>query len=174
MKKTLITLMVISVVLGFLRGNVQAAETTSVDKWITQGHVQVAGSGSYSSSSGNIRSQTRLFLAPSVEYFIMDHFSLGGSLNWLSISDTPSDVSFGPSATYYFFESDRWAGSLEFGAAFGLSESAYDSFISGGLGLRYFFVPSVAIGPRVLVQNFSDRGLSFQKIGILANFSIYL
>lgn len=145
-------------------------------KNIKEDNIQVSGSGTFTATSGLKKNSNVLRLVPSVEYFLVDRFSLGASMTYYSVSGQDAEISVGPSATYYFLEFGDWITAIEGGAELGLSDQAYDRFVYAAAGLKYFFNPTVALGPKFFFESLFDSasGSDFQRYGLAAVFSIYL
>jgi hypothetical protein len=123
---------------------------------LDKGNTQLGGRFSWSQTDTDRNSSnyiSTLLIAPSAECFIMDNFSLGGTLTYLSnkvSSSTSNDfLGIGPSATFYFGAHDDLAyyfhqviiytqqlATSNQGATYGTSD----------LGVRFFANSKVAFG----------------------------
>ncbi|MGE0633949.1 MAG: hypothetical protein AB7O96_16160 [Pseudobdellovibrionaceae bacterium] len=140
----------------------------SFEKNISRGHMQVGGGAnlSYGSQSGTV-----LYVQPSFEYFIMDHISLGASIDY-SASRTYTFSGIGPSATWYFAEFNQWATFAHQGFNFvrvkdenGTETSTTNSGVTG-LGISHFFTPAISFGVGAYVQYFQqDVGTRVDALG---------
>ena len=132
---------------------------------IKQGNVQVSGSfgAGYSSYS-----RATYYLNPTAEYFVANRFSIGGSIE-SSISSNYSSYGIGPSLSYYFWRSDKWAAVIGTGVLYNSTNGStnYYTYSStyqmeswsaiGKLGLSYFINPSVSFGPIFSYQSVINR-----------------
>lgn len=169
MKKALVGLgvvlsMVVSFLLGFLPrafAEGEAALTAPISESVSastfepkvnQGDIMVGGSLGF---AYHTFSRLTFELNPTIEYFVVDRLSLGGTVG-LSFSEYSNSYLVGPSATYYFWKEDRLTANV--GAELRIGRYEYDSYDSGRvtktatlgrfrLGLNYFLTPEVSVGP---------------------------
>ncbi len=128
-------------------------EATTEMPNINKGNVAVAGSLglAYSSYTGAI-----YFLNPSAEYFVLNSFSVGGTVQ-STISKHSRSFGMGPSLSYYFWQNKKWASYIGAGALYTTvrTENISNQYTAvsqywsanGTLGLNYFLTPSVSFGP---------------------------
>lgn len=148
----------LSFLTGFLpRAFAQESAISTVYPKISKGDVMLGGSLGFAYST---YSRLSFELNPTVEYFVADRFSLGGTIGF-TISDSHTYYLIGPSATYYFWRDENLTANV--GAE--LRTGAYNwaegrsGFSSGRfrLGLNYFLSPEVSIGPLLtLDKGFGD------------------
>ena len=141
----------LSLVLSFLMGFLPKAFAQDIEPKINKGDMMVGGSVGFAYST---YSRLTFELNPTIEYFVVDRLSLGGTIG-LGYSDAFVSYLLGPSATYYFWKSDRLTSSVGAEIRFGGYEYERDSEpvrqtgTSGRfrMGLNYFITPEVSIGP---------------------------
>ena len=105
-------------------------------------------------------------LNPSIEYFVADGISVGGYFAYYrdstsDSSDVFESLRFGPSASYFFWTSDRFAARLQGSFLRGTRqaksstledsrESSYGGWVARvGAQFGYFLLPSVSVGPSI-------------------------
>lgn len=158
-----------------------AAETTQPEHrpmgplYITQGHMEVAGQGFYQTpAEGN---GWQLELSPKVEYFVLNRFSVGGTLRYTDGGSINSQIEVGPSVTYYLTHTSKWAISIDQSIRYAKPEVG-DNFIAGetGLAFDYFFTESIAFGPAVKALYYfnGDTSAPGDATRFLLNFSLFL
>lgn len=144
---------------------------------IRKGNVAVGGDlgASYSTYSGST-----LYLNPSAEYFIADRFSIGGMLT-TTLSENFQSYGIGPSATYYFWNQNKWAASTGLAVRYSTSNSEYDNSSSywtgmAKFGMGYFATPSVSFGPQLTVYHDigDSKASSSTWSTLLFQFNVYL
>jgi len=150
---------------------------------IKSGNLAVGGSfGSGYSTYSNVT----FYLNPTLEYFVIDRLSLGGSI-YYSNSSTYKSYGLGPSFSYYFWQQERWAAFFGGGAVYhdtfdGSYYSGYYNYwtAQAKLGLNYFVYPTVAFGPflsygHTFSNQNSDISVSDSNYGqLLFQFSVFL
>ncbi len=111
MKSILMVIVLLTAGLSFAASeNVSSLKMDSdseVSANILKGHMQVGGGFNYrqsSPSNGELNSNYGIY--PQVEYFVIDHLSLGGTLNFFGQngSTTYTGYGIGPSLSYYFYQ----------------------------------------------------------------------
>lgn len=147
----------------------------------TKGHYMVGGSASMShdSSSSLSVSYTSLTLSLPLQYFVIDRLALGGTFSlshFESSGATFNTFGVGPAATYYFWNYGKLA---LFGAenlAWTKSTGSKSQWVwSNTLGLDYFFVPQVSIGPALnYTHRFTDDVVFNNSFSAFVNFRIFL
>jgi hypothetical protein len=119
-------------------------------KHILSGNLEIGGGFSALQVSNKGDSHTQYSIYPQLEYFIFDHFSVGGSLSYFNNShseETVSGFGLGPSATYYFMELGNSAFYVNQNISFfKFADSPYEKSASTSLGSKFFIVPQVAFG----------------------------
>ena len=117
-----------------------------------------------------------LNLGTSLERFLTDRWSLGGSLGLTHYSDT-TDVSMGPSSTYYFYLEDRVGAYFNTKLTYDFTDQ-FDDMLrwKNGVGMRYFMTPAVALGPEVFFNHGFGMGnrRDYNQFGMLATFALHL
>ncbi|MFN7684735.1 MAG: hypothetical protein ACK5QT_04910 [Oligoflexia bacterium] len=105
-------------------------------------------------------------VASSIEYFVAEGIAVGGRFSYGRISQSSSssgseDLGFGPSASYFFWTSDRFAARLQGSFLRRTSqdkssiledsrESSYGGWVARvGAQFGYFLLPSVSVGPSI-------------------------
>ena len=144
---------------------------------IRKGNVAVGGDlgASYSTLGGST-----VYLNPSAEYFIADRVSVGGTLT-STLSENYKSYGIGPSATYYFWNQNKWAASTGFAIRYSNSSSEYDrnsSYWTGvaRFGAGYFATPSVSFGPQLTIYRDIGGGDASTSTWstLLFQFNVYL
>lgn len=164
MRKTLLFgILLSSMLAGAAADNAQIAPLNAnfKEKLIKKGNVEAAGQFSLGVTNENSENSS-LYLAPSLSYFVMDKFSVGMSMTFSQSkwsNSSSQGLGFGPTASYYFAESENWV----FHATQAITHSnwvnQYDTSYYGiertenystisttALGAKYFITPSVAFG----------------------------
>jgi hypothetical protein len=146
---------------------------------IHKGNIAAEGSASISFYAPSGRaSSTAISVSPSLQYFVVDHLSIGGSLSYhhYSGSDGWTSWGIGPSITWHFWSTGHLSvfASEEIFLNKGTNLNWYGSN-TAGLGMNYFITPSVAIGP--LLQTYyqfenSELPSAFGT-SLIGKFSIY-
>ena len=146
---------------------------------INKGNIQADGAASVSNYAPT--GQTSSFIvvvSPSVQYFVMNRVSIGGSLYFQHYSSGASwnALGIGPSATWHFWSEGHLSASVSDGLT--VNENTNSRWYlnnSTGLGLNYFITPSVAIGPALVVSyQFSSLDLpAALNTSVVVKFSIY-
>ncbi len=143
------------------------------------GNVEVAGAASY---TRNVRTNERyISITPRAEYFFLNRFSAGGTVNYSDNQDVNGATStltlIGPSATYYITHTARTAVSLGQSVLF-QSTTGADNVIQGitGLALDYFFSSSIAFGPELRGIYYFNGGLNkpADAVQLAFHFSLFL
>jgi hypothetical protein len=151
------------------------AERTMGPLYITKGHAEVGGGGYYQTAAEG--SGWILDLNPKVEYFILNRFSVGGTVRYVDGSLIDNTVEIGPSVTYYLTHTSNWAVSVDQSIRYALPEEG-DNYIAGetGLAFDYFFTESIALGPEVKALYFfnGDDDAPGDATRFLVNFSLFL
>lgn len=141
---------------------------------INQGNFEISGSVGlgYSTPSGFLAQ-----LNPTFRYFIFKHFSFGitGDVN---ASQVGTAWSGGPSASFYFWNSERWAAYLgedvtyTFSNYLELDSSPWESYSK--LGFNYFITREVAFGPALVYShNLGDGSAYPGDLTMLASFGLF-
>jgi hypothetical protein len=124
-----------------------------------------------------------LGLNTSVEFFLLDRLSVGGSLSVThQFADWGmSSYSLGPSLSYYVFKEGRWAAYL--GQSLSYTRTVYPGIYSdwgvlwtSKLGLDYFLAPNISIGPAISYGHYLFREDPSQPRGVPAitgHFTLY-
>lgn len=152
------------------------AKTQSELANINRHNMEVGGTfgAGYSSYSGGTFN-----LNPTIEYFVSTHFSIGGTVNF-SNSDLFYTLGVGPSASYYFWQNQKWAAKVGLGLSYmtsesdDSSESALRTSVSGRgkLGINYFINPAVSFGPEYTYAKTLDR--NYKGLGDTVGYSTLL
>lgn len=158
-----------------------AQETTSPEHrpmgplYITQGHLEVGGSGMYDTDATG--GGWNLMLSPKVEYFVLNRFSVGGTVLYTDSKNASSEFQIGPSITYYLTHTSKWAISLDQSVRYAKREVG-DNYVAGqtGLAFDYFFTESIAFGPSVsaLYSFNGDETAPVDATRFALNFSLFL
>ena len=93
------------------------AHPAAAQDWaLGRGSIAVGGSASFTSTGGEVNGNesddrlTTIALAPSLQFFLTERFSFGGSLSFAYASEGDDSITtwgIGPAATYYFGEHGR-------------------------------------------------------------------
>ncbi len=186
--------MVVSFFLGFLPKAFAEGEASAVASMsqtaivspiapkVNQGDLMVGGSLGFSYSTF---SRLTFELNPTIEYFIVDRLSVGGTIG-LALNEASNRYLVGPSATYYFWKDDRLTANVGAELRFGQQEHDYfdtgrrtDTSTSGRfrLGLNYFLTPEVSIGPLLTFDKEFENSASpaaFENSTLKVQFQIHL
>jgi hypothetical protein len=129
------------------------------------------------------------FVHPSLEYFVTDTLSLGGSIS-LNANEEETTVTnywgLGPSLTYYFSNKGSRAFYFKQTVSYYQAEAyvssdgssdTYDAYWTIGsstLGTKFFLHPQLAFGIGLEYgYNFSGHSYSDRQIGLVGSFSFY-
>jgi hypothetical protein len=152
----------------------------AVDAQTQKGSVMIAGSASFSSSSGDLygdEALTQLQLLPAIYYFAADHVAIGGRVNYINVSQgdaSSSALLLGPYAAY-FFQAGAKSSPFVGGGIFLNSNSASvgdhsitssGQTIALGAGIAFFVKPHFAITP--------ELGVNFQSLESVSGTTILL
>lgn len=172
-------LMLAVAVLGFSSAAF-AQETTQPEHrpmgplYITKGHMEVGGSGFYEAA---VDGPDSFEISPKIEYFVLNRFSVGGTLSYYDQAGLPSIIEVGPSITYYLTHTSKWAISIDQSVRYVKPEEG-DNYVLGttGLAFDYFFTESIAFGPAVQARYFfnGDVNAPNDATRFLLNFSLFL
>jgi hypothetical protein len=124
-----------------------------------------------------------LNLDAAVQYFVLNDFSVGGTVDY-SLNENYSTVGVGPGFTYYFWSKDKLTTFIGAdgiyhrtnvpGSSYGPSSYSYWSG-RAKLGLNYHITPEVAFGPSFnFLRDFDASVDSANSFMLVGNFSIYL
>lgn len=174
MKKTVVGLsvflsLVFSFLIGFLpRAFAQDVTSSTIEPKVNRGDVMVGGSLGFSYST---YSKLTFELNPTVEYFVADRLSLGGTVG-LMFSESYNSYLVGPSATYYFWKEDRLTANVGAEIRFGYFEydngagRVTENATTGRfrIGLNYFLTPEVSLGPVFTLDKAFGSGQSSTAI----------
>ncbi len=149
---------------------------------INMGNFEVGGSltiNHHRTTDSNANSITSINLGVPLQFFILNRLSVGGNFSYIHY-DGMSQYLFGPAATFYFAHAGPIAGYVGASVLFSvLDEEISNSDIisyTAKLGMKYFIIPSVALGPEVgfVLQDISKSSADFQNFYLAAHFSIHL
>lgn len=161
-------------------GTAQAAPET-IQANIKKGDLSISNSLDFSHKSIEGGSGTSSFsLSNRNHYFIVDRFGLGGALGVFT-TDGFALFTVGPSATYYLWTQEKlglyFTQDVLFRVISGSSTVDANNFETiSALGLNYFIIPAVAVGPAVeFFHRFGTSRLrTINEISFVAAFSIFL
>ncbi len=147
---------------------------------LMEGNVSVGGNvgASYSTYSGLI-----FQFNPTIEFFVANRFSIGGTVSSYFAKDF-SSFGLGPAATYYFWHQDRWAGFVGAGLLMESTnwQNSYADVRTIGykgqfkIGSTYFINPSVSVGPVLsLTKSIGEPRSPGEDFGnLMIQFNIHL
>lgn len=123
-----------------------------------------------------------LSLSAPIQYFIMDHLSVGGEMNLSRSNVGPSwSAGVGPAATYYFWTQDKMAAYGSEALTYQYTSSQNGAQVNPAwrsttsLGMNYFLAPTLALGP-ALEYSHRWNGSSTSNRNVVAmtgNFKLY-
>ena len=136
--------------------------------------------GDFGAGYSTTYSQGSLYVNPTAEYFVIDRLSIGGVIQ-SSFSSDYTNIGIGPSATWHYWQSDRWTATVGLSAVYSegnYKKSSFDYSSWTGtakLGANYFITPSVSFGPFLSHQrNIKDFDPNGGFTSLLFQFSIFL
>ncbi len=173
MKKSPVFLLFVSV----LSLSTAFAEESDFQGNVAEGVWKLSGSMEFFKEYGDDKDHG-FFLGSSGQYFFSDALAAGVEIGLTELSyRSPTALSFGPVASWYFAKTGSTAFFAQFGATFGLTNSAPDLILSPALGASVFLNKYVAFGPTVAYEIYdfsSDTYLNdYRRLQILASFHLY-
>ncbi len=187
--KFIISLLVFaSTSLSFANDNVSSVKaeqpSSEVLANIQQGNMQIGGGFWWEQNSEGRSTERSYSIYPSVEYFVLDNLSLGGTLTYSYGEYITSGI--GPSLSYYFFKDGKIAAHLSQVLSFtkysgmdGLINEAKVNVGTTSVGVKYFAAPQVAFGV-ALANNYEigsqPQGVEVtgvEKTSLAGSFSFY-
>ena len=127
-----------------------------------------------SNSSGRLEDATEINTSIAAKYFLIDRVGLGLSFGLSSGGNEDTVASFGPTASYFFWQSEKLTSRLDLGFRFGLTDATVNSFIQTGLGLDYFILPSVAAGPTLFFNHYMGSRRNYNIYGIALQLGVFI
>jgi len=153
------------------------AQSPSTLANIKEGNMQIGGGFGWANYKSNSTSNSTFQLNPQMEYFLIDHLSLGGTLSYINQSGDYSFSAYGigPSASYYFFEQGPIAAYAAQAVSFYKYSDVEKNFTNGktSLGMKYFVVPQVAFGVALSADYGIGSDNSTNTTSLGGNFSFY-
>jgi hypothetical protein len=142
---------------------------------INRGDWEVGGGASF---TRNVRTNRRfLSISPKAEYFFVNRFSAGGTVEYTDDNIRGTTYGIGPSATYYITHTDALAVSLN-QAVVWTKPYAGDNYVMGatGLAVDYFVAPTIAFGPELRGVYYFNGGLDKpdDEVQLRFAFSLFL
>lgn len=142
---------------------------------INKGNLGIDGSLSLDRSTS---SKTYFYTSFSGQYFLKDHFSLGGDLSFSTSSNSSSYLALGPRLSYYFYHQENVAHYVSLAPlTWGRPTSSRSSWSSSAaIGTKFFLTESVAVGPELEYWRLWSGRIyrTSDSFRLLGEFSIFL
>jgi hypothetical protein len=152
-----------------------AATDTTTALPLNMGDWEIGGAASF---TRDVRTNQRyLSLTPHAEYFFVNRFSAGGTVEYTDDNILGTTYGIGPSATYYITHTEHMAVSIDQSIMWSKPYDG-DNYVRGatGLALDYFVTPSIAFGPALRAYYYFNGGLNKpdDAVQLAFNFSLFL
>lgn len=141
---------------------------------IYEGNWNVRGYFDFTKHSGRRDDVSEFAVSLAGRYFLKDRIAMGLSFGFESSGDYESVGSLGPTVAYFFWNYDQLASFVGLTFRVGFTDATVSSMVLGELGLEYFIIPSVALGPSLHLNYYNSRRQDFQRFGVVVNLGIYL
>ena len=162
MKALQLYLITLLIILFSLASTIARSQTLSANDYETklpmtqEGHLEFGGGFGMSYNSDE---EVEFEISPKLEFFLFDNISFGGFASQGSSSSVDT-LSMGPSMSYYFLNFNRIQLHFYANQSFAIQQresrltddsKLTESLLLGetSLGLKYFFLPSLALGAAV-------------------------
>lgn len=124
---------------------------------------------------GRENNQFSINISGSISYVLIDRFALGFAFGLDRSLDAEVVATAGLQASFHFWNSGQLAAFSQMGFRLGLTENTVKFPVPFALGLEYFVVPTVAIGPTLFLNHYND-GIygSFNRYGVAFDLAVYL
>lgn len=170
------------------------AHPAAAQDWaLGRGSIAVGGSASFTSTGGEVNGNesddrlTTIALAPSLQFFLTERFSFGGSLSFAYASEGDDSITtwgIGPAATYYFGEHGRSTHPY-LGAGVDFSRQSDDSSedrdrtgFRGAAGLLFLLSEAIGIHAELFYRSTSSEAgnvdIDTNTVGLAVGFSAFL
>jgi hypothetical protein len=141
---------------------------------LKEGGWTVGGFVEFTQNAGRAEDASAFQVSVSASRFIADGFALGASGGLDGATGLETVASVGPLVSYYLWSGGRLAPYVSGGIRFGLTEATVNNVLQGIVGLEYFLVPSVAVGPSFFFNHYNSDFTDYQRYGFTLNLGVYL
>jgi hypothetical protein len=171
---SLVALMMSGIAMASVDASTPESDASSSSANIQSGNWNAGGNLSFTQDYQGGLNETSYSASVNSEYFLINRLALGMVVGFEAREERKTSANLGPSATFFFWNEGKIASFV--GGAFqvGLTEGSWRSIAQANLGLEYFLVPTVALGPSVYINHYNGKFNSAQRLGVSLNLGVYL